>query len=147
MNWPDFDEAGNLPVGVYQAPLAEALEHFGMATAQRQIIAQRLSRIYAIAHSTRAVAHFIVFGSFVTAKVVPNDVDIFMLMDDGFDASQLRGEAGIVFDHEAAQNYFGASVFWIRQMAALGGEQAAMEDWQHTREGGRRGIVEIVKGV
>jgi hypothetical protein len=35
-------------------------------------------------------------------------------------------------------------VFRIRRAAALGGEQAAMEDWQMARSGGRRGIVEIV---
>ena len=33
----------------------------------------------------------------------------------------------------------------IALMAALGGEQAAVEYWQATRGGGRRGIVEIVK--
>jgi len=36
-------------------------------------------------------------------------------------------------------------VFWVRRLAAFGGEQAAVEYWQVTREGGRRGIVEISK--
>lgn len=30
------------------------------------------------------LARFIVFGSFVTAKPAPNDVDIFLLMEDSF---------------------------------------------------------------
>jgi hypothetical protein len=70
-----------------------------------------------------------VFGSFVTAKPDPGDVDIFMLMEDSFDANQVRGEAALIFDHLAGQNVEGASVLWIRRLAALGGEQEALEHW------------------
>jgi hypothetical protein len=85
-----------------------------------------------------------VFGSFVSEKPEPNDVDIFLLMLDAFDASQVTGEACLLFDHAVAQAHFGASVFWLRRLAALGGEQAAIEDWQTKRDGSRRGIVEII---
>ena len=50
----------------------------------------------------------------------------------------------MLFDHAAAQAHFGASVFWLRRLAALGGEQETIEYWQVKRDGGRRGIVEIV---
>ncbi len=90
------------------------------------------------------MARSVVFGSFVTAKPDPNDVDIFMLMEDTFDVNQVRGEAAIIFDHLAAQNVEGASVFWIRRMAAIGGEQAAMEHWQLKRDKTQRGIVEVI---
>jgi len=73
-----------------------------------------------------------------------NDVDIFMLMEDTFDASQLAGETAILFDHLAAQNYSGASIFWVRRLAALGGEAATIEYWQIKRGGERRGIVEVL---
>ena len=85
-----------------------------------------------------------VFGSFVTATPAPNDVDLFLIMDDAFDASAVRGEAAPLFDHGAAQAYFGASVFWVRRLAALGGEDAAIAHWQTKRDGSRRGIVEVV---
>jgi hypothetical protein len=39
----------------------------------------RLERIYNIAWATGHLARCVVFGSFVTAKLVPNDVDIFLL--------------------------------------------------------------------
>ena len=55
------------------------------------------------------------------------------------------GEAAAVFDHALAHDRLGASIFWVRVMAALGGEQAAVEYWQVTRGGGQRGIVEIVE--
>jgi len=46
-----------------------------------------------------------------------------------------------------ADAHFGASVFWVRRSGALGGEQAMVEYWQVRRDGGRRGIVEIVPEV
>jgi hypothetical protein len=143
-HWPEFDSNGDLPVGIHQASLAAIIEHFGTGTLQRRIVAQRLERIYQLARSTGHLARLIIFGSFVTAKPDPNDVDIFLLMEDGFDSSQVGSEATIIFDHTAAQNYEGASVFWIRRMAALGGEQAALEHWQIKRDHTKRGIVEVI---
>ena len=64
-------------------------------------------------------------------------------MEDTFDVSKVTGEAAILFDHLAAQNYEGASIFWVRRLGALGGEQAAIEDWQIKRDGSRRGLVEV----
>ena len=39
-----------------------------------------------------------VFGSFVTAKREPADVDVFLLMEDTFDMGELTGEARVLFD-------------------------------------------------
>jgi hypothetical protein len=142
--WPEFDSHGDVPIGVHQATLAEVIEHFGAGTVQRQIMAQRLTRIYELASGTGQLARFIIFGSFVTAKPAPNDVDIFLSMENTFDAGQVTGEAAIIFDHLAAHNYEGASVFWIRRLAAIGGEQAAVEHWQIKRDGTKRGIVEVI---
>src|SRR5258708_29030150 len=87
---------------------------------------------------------FVVFGSFVTTKPDLGDVDIFMLMEDSFDSNQVCGETAIIFDHAAAQNVAGASVFWIRQSVAIGGAQEAVEHWQTKRDRTRRGIVEVM---
>jgi hypothetical protein len=88
---------------------------------------------------------FVVFGSFVTAKSEPEDVDIFLVMEDGFDVTHLKGEDHLLFDHPAAEAYFGASVFWLRRLAALGGEEEAVAHWQLKRNGERRGIIQIVE--
>jgi hypothetical protein len=66
------------------------------------------------------------------------------LMEDTFDVGLLRGESRLPFDHGAADSHFGASVFWMRQFAAHGGEQAAVEFRQTKRDGSQRGIVEII---
>ena len=111
------------------------------------VVAERLERIYRLAMSTGLVRRFVVFGSFITDKLDPNDVDVFLLMEDAFDSAKLQGEAALLFDHNAADAHFGASIFWVRRLAALGGEQATIEYWQVKRGGGVRGIVEIVEEV
>ena len=65
-------------------------------------------------------------------------------MEDAFDLAALRGEAAVVFQHLEAEAHFGASVFWTRRSGAFGGEQAMIEYWQIRRDGGQRGIVEIM---
>jgi hypothetical protein len=142
--WPGFDLNGDLPVGVHEGTLSEVIQHFGSGTLQRQLVARRLQRIYNLAVGTGQLARLIVFGSFITSKSAPNDVDIFMLMEDTFDLSQVSGEASIIFHNRAAQNWEGASIFWIRRMAAIGGEEEALKDWQIRRDGSRRGIVEVI---
>jgi hypothetical protein len=66
-------------------------------------------------------------------------------MEDSFEVGKVAGEAAVFFDHMAAHNYVGASIFWLRRLAALEGETAAVEDWQLKRDGTQRGIVEIVE--
>ena len=73
-------------------------------------------------------------------------------MRDGFlapkflvDVNTLEGEPALVFDHAAADAHFGVSVFWVRRLAALGGEESMVEYWQVKRDGGQRGIMEIIE--
>jgi hypothetical protein len=144
MDLPTFDPDGNLPVAVYLLSLNEVRRQLG-STGRRAALMARLERIYAHARATGCLRRFIVYGSFVTAKVNPGDVDVFLIMEDSFDLSQVIGEAKIVFDHSAADSHFGCSIFWVRRFAAFGGEQKAVEFWQNCRGGGVRGIIEIVE--
>jgi hypothetical protein len=107
-------------------------------------VAARLGRLYQSAVQTGHLARFVVFGSFVTIKTNPNDVDLILLMEDTFDLAVVTGEAALMFRHMEAEARFGASVFWTPRSGAVGGEQAMIEYWQVRREGGQRGIVEIV---
>jgi hypothetical protein len=145
MSIPPFEPTGNLSVGLHPATLGEMRIRFGSNNATRQALHVRLQRIYALARATGCLSRFVVFGSYVTDKTLPNDVDVFMLMNDNFDATNLHGEQQILFDHLRAESYYGCSVFWLRRLAALGGEQAALEHWQICRDGGERGIVEVVE--
>lgn len=141
---PEFNAGGDLPPGIYPVTLVEAIARFGHGSPQRRVVADRLDRVYQLAASTGHLARFVVFGSFVTAKPDPRDVDVVILMDDTFDVSRVAGDVAVVFDHAEADAQLGASVFWACQSGAFGGEQAMVEYWQARREGGLRGIIEIV---
>ena len=112
MALPNFNEDGDLPPGVHATTLTEVLERFGQGSVQRCAVADRLNRLYQLAASTGHMARFVIFGSFVTAKTEPNDIDIMLLMKDTFDLASVTGEAALVFQHPEAHARFGASVFW-----------------------------------
>jgi hypothetical protein len=84
MPLPESDEQGDLPVGVHQAMLAEVLTRFGHGTPQRQAVTAQLVRIYELARATDKLLRFVIFGSYVTAKPAPNDIDILLVMRDDF---------------------------------------------------------------
>jgi hypothetical protein len=89
--FPAFNEEGDLPQGVYRATLPEILDRFGQGSVQRCAVAERLNRLYQLVASTSQLARFVVFGSFVTAKADPNDVDIVLLMENTFDLASVVG--------------------------------------------------------
>jgi hypothetical protein len=68
-------------------------------------------------------------------------------MDDTFDMAQLTGESSLLFYHAAAQAYFGASVFWLRRLAALGGEQTTIEYLANQTRWQSKGYYRNYRGV
>jgi hypothetical protein len=86
----------------------------------------------------------VVFGSYVTDKAQPNDIDVVLVMRDDFRPGAAAPDALTLFDHNRADTELGASIFWIRPGMLFG---ISMDDfiagWQVKRDGGRRGIVEI----
>lgn len=110
MALPPFNDEGDLPPGVYRATLAEVVERFGKRSTERRRLARRLKRLHGLARSTGCLARFVLYGSFVTAKQLPRDLDIILLMDDSFDLGLVTGEAAILFHHQEADAHFGASV-------------------------------------
>ena len=86
----------------------------------------------------------IIFGSFVTEKVEPNDVDVVLLMRDDFKLLACPPAALLLFDHLRAENELGASIFWARPGMLVGESvQEFVASWQVKRGGGRRGILEV----
>lgn len=145
MALPEFNEFGELPAGIYPATLGEVLARFGTGSVRRSDVTARLRRIYELARLTGMLERLIVFGSYVTDKESPNDVDIVLVMRDGFRLSQCPPEALPLFFHDRAADEIGASVFWVRPAMLIGGEtpDQFLGKWQITRDGRFRGIVEV----
>ncbi len=145
MTFPDFNENGDLPVGIYEATLPEILDYFGAGSLQRQLVAGRLKKIYGLASSTNQLARFIIYGSFVTDKPNPNDVDIFLVMNDDFEKNRFSGEVRRIFEHLESETDIGASIFWMLESSVMIDEKTFIEGWQFKRVGQtRRGIVEVI---
>ncbi|HQU42466.1 MAG TPA: nucleotidyltransferase domain-containing protein [Pirellulales bacterium] len=144
MPLPEFNEFGDLPAGCHSATLDEVIARFGSGTAQRAEVTTRLQRIHQLSAQTGQVARLVVFGSYVTDASEPNDVDVVVVMREEFRSENCPREASLLFDHNRANDELGASVFWIRPEMLLGESlEEFLAFWQTTRDGRRRGIVEI----
>jgi hypothetical protein len=144
MALPEFDSRGDLPEGVHPATMGEVLSRFAIGTAQRQRVAARLQRIFDLATSTRQLDRLIVFGSFVTDKPEPNDVDVVLVMRDEFRPKNCPDAARTLFDHVSAEEHLEASIFWIRpSMLIRETLDEFITHWQIKRDLARRGIVEV----
>jgi hypothetical protein len=145
MMWPDFNELGDLPVGIYQAKIADVVAHFGRGSAQRMAVTRRLERIYELARSSGCLQRFIVFGSYVTAEPNPHDVDVFLVMRGSFQPHDAPPEAQNMFRHGTAQSEFGASIFWVNAGTSFADTEDLIVGWQTRRDLQRRGIVEVME--
>jgi uncharacterized protein DUF6932 len=100
--------------------------------------------LYHLARATGKLERLILFGSYITAKPDPNDVDIILVMRDDFDVQACDEASQKLFDHPRAAETFGASVFWIRPaLLVLETLEEFIAHWQITRDQTRRGIVEV----
>ena len=98
-----------------------------------------------MALATNKLDRLIIFGSYVTAKPAPGDVDIILVMRDNFDMRTCDESTALLFEHRAAEDRLGASVFWIRPGMLLNESiESFIAHWQIKRGGGRRGIIELL---
>jgi uncharacterized protein DUF6932 len=145
MGLPNLNAEGDLPTGVHRATIDEVILRFGSGSHERKRAASTLRRVWEL---TKKAGHFqrlIIFGSFVTAKLAPNDVDIILIMNDAFRVEACDQEAAAVFDHVRAQQELGASVFWIRpELLVRDTLETFIQSWQRKRDGKLRGIVEVI---
>jgi hypothetical protein len=84
-----------------------------------------------------------IWGSFVTAKPAPKDLDILLIMDEEFEVDAIAAPAQAVFDSVRAKLLFESDVFWAR--SSIGREllDLWLETYQISRSFRKRGIVEL----
>ena len=143
MRLPPFNAQGDLPSGVHRATLAEILECFGHGAPQRMIVTERLQRVIALAQGTGKLERVFLWGSYVTDKPEPGDIDLLLVMAPDFLSNDYTGATRSVFDSATAERTLGATVFWMSSGAGTELTVAGfLEQFQIRRDGGRRGIVE-----
>jgi hypothetical protein len=141
---PPLTAAGLLPLGVHTAPLSEVLAAFGVGNPVRRDLAERLQLVLRLAEETAHLKRAFVWGSFVTIKPEPGDIDVMLVMSDQFRSELCSPSVRNVFDGEAAERLLGATVLWTREDVPEELLNAFLEQWQIDRDGRRRGIVEVL---
>jgi predicted nucleotidyltransferase len=84
-----------------------------------------------------------IWGSFVTAKPAPKDIDILLIMDDDFEVDGVAAPAQAVFDSVRAKLLFESDVFWARSSIGRELVELWLETYQTSRGFQKRGIVEL----
>ena len=75
MSLPEQNEHGLLPIGLHAASGAQIMARFGVGSTARERQAQLLRQILAAASSYEAIKHVLLWGSFVSDKAEPRDLD------------------------------------------------------------------------
>src|SRR5262247_3848877 len=141
---PAFNPEGNLPAGIHVATADEVFARFATPSTRRQWLGEQLRSLLALAQSTGHLARVFLWGSFVTSKEVPNDLDVLLVMDTEFVVEAIPAQAQVVFDHVQARLQFQADVFWTK--ASLNPQilHLWLDTYQTGKDFTRRGIVEVI---
>jgi len=140
---PEFTPEGELPFGVHVTGWQEFQSRFGIATPRRVWLLRRLRALLELADGTGKLRRVFVWGSFVTTKPAPKDLDILLIMDESFEVERIAPSAKEVFDSARAKLRFESDVFWAR--ASIGEEvlQLWLQTYQTSKSFRKRGIVEL----
>ena len=142
---PPMTAQGELPEGVHQATLMEVIERFGQGTRQRALVTKRLMTIYSMAKETGFLQVFLIFGSYLTYKEEPNDVDVVLVMQDEFIRDECPPHLEDLFNHAEAGPRLGASIFWTKpEWTVFMSMEEFKAGWQLKRDKSKRGIVEVI---
>jgi len=140
---PEFNIDGNLPEGIYITDEDEFLSRFCTSSARRKWLGERLQELFALAKSTGKLERIFVWGSFVSAKESPNDVDLLLLMSGDFQLENVSEVCKILFDYIGAKVKFHTDVFWSKSSIGKETLRLWLETYQTTKDFKRRGIVEV----
>ena len=140
---PDFDLNGNLPPGLHAADWAAFVERFGYTAERRRLIEGLQAAAVLLFAAGCAVIY--VDGSFVTAKLSPQDFDA-VWETDGVNLQALKSAEPVFFQFESKRATqkakFGGEFFPSGIQAGPSGK-TFLEFFQIDREGNPKGLVRL----
>ena len=139
---PEFQKDGNLPKGLYEVTLHEIKEVFGTGSAKRKLLIGNLENIIELAKSGK-LERVIIWGSFISNKEFPQDVDLLLIMKDDFEVDANPPQVKGVFDYVQGRIAFNADIFWVKSSIGQEAIDLWLETYQMTRDFESRGIVEV----
>ena len=140
---PLLRDDGTLPPGIYRATFTETFAVFGQGAA-RQDKAELLKIVVEAARQYPTIKRVLVWGSFVTNKPDPNDLDYSIVVGKDFSPELIRKEHRRFFVPAEARQYYGVDkgYFVISDYPIVKYAELMMFICQN-RQGQWHGIVEI----
>jgi uncharacterized protein DUF6932 len=110
---PDLEPAGCLPPGIHAASLAEVRARFGAGSAARQRQGELLRQVVEAAKDYPTIKRVLLWGSFVTAKPEPNDLDYSLVVSLTHHRTQISPQHRRFFIPSAARQYYGVDKSYL----------------------------------
>ena len=140
---PALNDHGELPAGVHRTGWEEFQQRFGRSSSRRVWLLSRLQTLLVLAATNGKLRRIFVWGSFVTSKVSPGDLDLLLIMSEDFEVDGLGASARVVFDSVQAKLLFESDVFWARTSIGQEALELWLDTYQTSRSFRKRGIVEL----
>jgi predicted nucleotidyltransferase len=124
------------------ASLDDLRLRFGTSTPRRQFLFRQLDIIIDQLRATRKLKQVFLFGSFVSGKASPNDVDLLVVMNAGFSTVQLGGKVLELFQHDVCRIRYHADLFWVTEAVDKARIDDLLEVFSRDRDGRAQSVIE-----
>ena len=143
---PPLDEHGLLPAGVHDCTLEEIRARFGsfQGTDRRTRLFQKLQELVAEARAVKFCRSLLVDGSFVTAKLDPNDIDLVLVLPLDHDIkADLTPAAYALVSKKRVQKRYGFDIVSVREQTLEYDEAVAFFHQVRGKRALRKGILRL----
>lgn len=123
--------------------IEEIRARFGVSTPRRQFLFQQLQTIIHRFRANQEVKQVFLFGSFVTGKDSPNDIDLLVVMKPKFSTANLDGSDLELFQHDTCRILFHADLFWVTEAVGAEALEDLLEVFSRDRAGRSQPIIEV----
>ena len=125
------------------ASLDDLRIRFGTSTPRRQFLFRQVEIIIDQLLVTKSAKQVYLFGSFVSGKASPNDVDLLVVMNAGFSTTQLGGKVLELFQHDVCRIRYQADLFWVTEVVGNARIEDLLEVFSRDREGRAQSVIEV----
>lgn len=135
---PDFDENGNLPPGFYKVTPEEIFDRF--CKPQFRARNQRGEKLrYLLDEIQNYAKRIYIDGSFVTEKLAPSDVDVIIVLPDGFDYESHAGDRLHMIHSNKGNNHL--DIFFYKEKFQEDKIQEMIEYYTNDKDENPKGII------
>lgn len=139
MSIPPYDQNGNLPPGIHASTLVEIEARYGVPGMVRRARTENLKDF--VGHIDAYAIGVYINGSYITKKRAPNDIDIALVLPNGFNPSSPTGRR--IRAYQKMKDRYRLHIFAYELSEDDVGLRNMISDWRQDRDGNPKGIVYV----